>query len=270
MDIEEIRREILHDISSTKEGENSIIDYAEDKITAAKKILEKYDNFFMKRTGRKINLSDRYMVDNEYLLIFKRLPEVYEAWKRGESNDIPDRASFTEIVAETLRKYENPDRDEMNRLEEIPEEIKENLEANKNNEYVSNKISDMIIEVIENARGYSCNALLSDSRCKDIANRVAYEMIKIIRTINPEEIKMILDRDEETIINKISNTVENVLEEQRYQEREKEDERESNDFRERIKVDGIDYSEIKRNEKEQNTKNKEEKSVEDLSGDIII
>ena len=188
MDIEEIRREVLHDISSTVEGKDSIIDYAEDKITVAKKILEKYDDFFMKRTGRKINLSDRYMVDNEYLLIFKRLPEAYEAWKRGESNDMADRASFTEVVAETLRKYEDSDRDEMNRLEEIPEEIKENLEANDNNEYVSNKISDMIVEVIENARGYSCNALLSDSKCRDIANRVAYEMDNIIRTIKPEEI----------------------------------------------------------------------------------
>ena len=282
MDFDDVKREIIHDIMSTEEGRQDLMDYAKGKIKDLREILEKYDDIFRKRMGTRINLSGRYLDEEEYILMSKLLPKTYEQWKDGGFSDMPNVPSLIEASLIPLKKYEGePENFDKAKPGEIPQRMQESIDESKTNEFVANKIADMISDVMQNVRYYSSRALGMDPKCEDIAEEISYEVRSLIRTVHPEEIKGILDREEHIILDRVNNTIENIMEERKAQKRREgnvnEEEQKNNEdaFKGSLRVEGIDYSDVvakhsNDDKKEEKGEDSKDSKIDILPSDLII
>lgn len=271
MDYDDIKHEVLLDIASTEEGKQDLLDYATGKINDARVILEKYSGVFEKRTGIRINLDRRYLDDDAYILMSKVLPRTYEQWKNEGFSDNTNAPCITESVLRVLRNYEEPETLDLAKTGEIPERMQNEIDDTRANEYVAMKIVDRITEVMQNARYYSARAIGMEPGFDGLAEELSDELRSLIQSVRPEEVKGILDREEHMILNKIDRTIDNALETRRAQGKKDEEKVSDNTlaFKDSIKVEGIDYSEIQRKQSEDN-KEKGKDDVKTLPTDFII
>ena len=107
-----------------------------------------------------------------------------------------------------------------------------------------------------------------------LADELSDELRTLIQSVRPEEVKEILDKEEHIILSRIDRTIDNALEIRRQQNgREGETKGSSNAsaFRDSMKVEGIDYSEIQGKQDEGSaSKEKDDKTVKSLPTDFII
>ena len=83
MEFRDLQKEVIYDIMSTEEGKQELIDYANGRMSDARKILNEYRDKLQQKMGTRIDLSDRYLEDNAIILIRKLVPNVYDNWKNG-------------------------------------------------------------------------------------------------------------------------------------------------------------------------------------------
>ena len=276
MNIEEIKHDILMDIMSTEEGKHDIIDYANGKINDARELLSKYENIFRKRTGNQINLSERYLDTNIYYLTNKQIPKIYEQWKSEGTEKSIGGLCLAEEIFGAVKNYKEPERSIYAKSEVIEENISNLTSTSKTNNYVANKIADMIREVLQDAKYYSAGVLSSEIICEDLAEEILYEMRSIISSVRPEEIEDILRREKTVIIRNVSKTLEKTIEQKKTMETKEElkGKEQIKAFKDSIKVDGIDYSKIynsqKTSEEKQVDTQKTDKKPKELPSDFII
>ena len=136
------------------------------------------------------------------------------------------------------------------------------------------KITDRITEVMQNARYYSARAIGMEPEFERLADELSDELRTLIQSVRPDEVKDILDREEHIILNRIDRIIDNALEIRRQQSRREEETKESSNasaFRDSMKVEGIDYSEIQGKQDEGSaSKEKDDKTVKSLPTDFII
>ena len=274
MDYEDIRHEVISDIMSTEEGRQDLLDYATGKINEAREILEKYSVVFERRTGIRINLDGRYLEEDAYILMSKVLPRTYEQWKNEGFRESSNTPCITESVIRVLKNYEEAETLDSSRTGEIPEKMQNEIDASGTNEYVAMKIKDRITEVMQNARYYSARAIGMEPEFERLADELSDELRTLIQSVRPDEVKDILDREEHIILNRIDRIIDNALEIRRQQSRREEETKESSNasaFRDSMKVEGIDYSEIQGKQDEGSaSKEKDDKTVKSLPTDFII
>lgn len=269
MDYELLREDILSDIVSTEEGKQDLLDYASGKVKDARKILEKYSDIFFQRTGQKIDFYDRHLADRAEILLRKDIPNMYTKWRDKGTDSL---AGIQELTMAVLRHYEDKLDEKSIKGREISERIDKEVENEGINEYASNQIAERIINAIENSRYYTARIMGMDYRSNDIVENLSNELKKIMNKVKLEEIKGILDKSEEEILQKIDKTIDENLE--LLEKRTDNSKKEEMDFKNRMQVD-VNYTEIiekySKPKQEDKSRNKDDDSRDgQLPTDIII
>ena len=269
MEFEDILREVLAEIAKSEEGKKELIDYAQRKMDIAREIKE-YEKKYYRKTGNQIDFSNRYLEDNATILINKKLPELYEQWKVEGGRE---KTSIQDITIGVLKHLENTRKMDNCKPEEIREGIQTEIDETKLNSFIARKIENLIKSVIENARHSVLIVLGTERNYEKTIEDFEDEIRSLLQSISEEDIYSILQGEEKRILDRISNKLQEILEERR---KENERKGKKNQFLESIKVTGIDYSEAmginkqKGQQGEKKEQEQEQKRVEDLPGNILF
>lgn len=277
MDYEDIFHEVILDIARTEEGRRDLEYYAKEKLDGANYILQKYSEAFARRTGRRVDFSDRYFMEDARIFMDKQLPKEYEQWKHeGFEGKYHNRECLSDSILGVLNNYFKSETFDTAKTGEIPEKMELIINDSGLNEFIAERIADRIHEVIGNSRYYSTRAIGSEERCDDLAEELEYELRNVMQSVRSDELKEILDRESHRILNKIDRTVDNALDERKRQkaiEKQRNEEENEQSFQESIKFEGVDYSVVNsgQGKEGQNKENdKQEESMYTLPTDFLL
>lgn len=269
MEFEDILREVLVEIAKSEEGKKELIDYAQGKIDIAREILKEYAKRYYRKTGNQIDFANRYLEDNATILINKTLLELYEQWKVKGGREI---TSVQDTTIGVLKHFEDIGEIDSRKPEEIRERIQTEIDETNVNSYIARKLENIIKSVIENARHSVLIVLGTERNYEKTIEDFEDEIRSLLQNISEKDIYSILQCEEKGILNRVSNKLQEILEERR---KENESKGKKNQFLKSIKVEGIDYSKIMGiNEQEGQQGEKKgqvvQEHVEDLPGDILL